>query len=236
MSEEGAAREGSPRPRPSLRRRPPDGGRRDTTPRPSRDPRIDRVQPRVTAADVFREGIRDVTPRTSIRTATRLRREAARDRRARRRRWIAHASPGDDPAAHPLAAVRDAFTPCSSKETSRRADVYGRGAGAMRPPPPSWATSSASRATSSGHARRRLHVLLERTIRRCRRWRASTTSPACRGPPRRARGDRGRVRRSRVSIRASGRGDGDDAGRVHHAPGARGELQRRSPAARRLPP
>ena len=72
---------------------------------------------RVTAADVHREGITDVTAAdVAERPRDGLRRQAARHRRAGRRRRRRARAPGDDPAhATRSAACARPTTPCSSR-------------------------------------------------------------------------------------------------------------------------
>ena len=87
---------------------------------------------RVVASDVYREGIAGVTAQDiADADAARLRREAARDRRARRRRDLRAGPPGDDPGRRTRSrACATPSTRCSSRP--RRVGqlmFYGRGAG-----------------------------------------------------------------------------------------------------------
>ncbi len=89
---------------------------------------------RVTAADVHREGIGEVTRgRRRERQGDGLRRQAARDLRAHRRRRAAigvRVHPAMIPRSHPLAGVRDAYNAVFVEaEAAGQLMFYGRGAG-----------------------------------------------------------------------------------------------------------
>ena len=93
---------------------------------------------RVTAGDVHREGIGEVTRRRHGRRAgDELHHQAARDLRARagtpdsgREQVAVRVHPGDDPATHPLAGVGDAFNAVFVEaEAAGSLMFYGRGAG-----------------------------------------------------------------------------------------------------------
>ncbi len=87
---------------------------------------------RVTAADVYREGISEVTA-SDIRSAQDMnsRRQAAGDRRAARRRASSvRVHPAMIPRSHPLASVREAFNAVFvESEAAGQLMFYGPGAG-----------------------------------------------------------------------------------------------------------
>ena len=91
---------------------------------------------RVGAADVHREGITAVTA-ADVASARQIgcRGQAAGDlrahrRRGRRRERLGPGTPGDDPATHPLAGVREAFNAVFVEaEAAGELMFYGRGAG-----------------------------------------------------------------------------------------------------------
>ena len=136
MSEHGSVVRPTRWPRPSgwatRRPIPPPTSRASTRPPSARSSRRSRSTPGWSPSDVYREGITGVTAAGHRRRrAHGLRREAARDRRARGRRDHRPGPPGDDPrraSARLASATRS--TRCSSRATKvGQLMFYGRGAG-----------------------------------------------------------------------------------------------------------